>query len=407
MADETRLLNELDAAIELAQQNEDRSELASLLGKKGIALYEAEEYPQAQACFDSIMEVAGCTRNDGLKVDAQGYLGLIQAKTGNLPSGIRMLNEALNLARQSGDQQRELIQLGNIGHTYLQVANLDSAIKIFSMAVELARVVGDCQAEAGYLNNLGVIYHNISQREMMVRTFEEVLRLSEAIGDQNLQINALQHLANESLAKGDGRQAIQYARRALDILRHLTSPVDSTAIKDTLIAALITEEAFQDAIQTINEEIVQARTNQYPERELILLGQLADLRFQMGDLDQSLEIYQQALDLSIRLQRKILEGRLAGRLGAIYAERGEFGLSNQYIDRACALAESEKDLYMLAEQYYLRSLNCYQMGQYQDAAELSQKSLGLFAKLGLDTQAQFARELLAEIESPAFIRGNR
>ena len=388
-----------DDAIEIARRENNKTSLASYIGKRGVILFESGEFIKAQECFLTVLDLAEEIGNYAYKCDALGNLGLILASTGDPAGSMGKLNEALAIARQIGDHPRELTQLGNIGHTYLQVANIDNAIKTYTLAVQIARGIGDRKSEAGYLNNLGVIYNNISQRDLLIKTFEQVLAISIEIDDKNLTFNALQHLAKGRSAKGDTRQAIQYAQQALEILNELESPIDQTTIKDILTTSLIKEERFDEAIDEIQKDLEKARLVKNKNQELILLGKLADTFFQIGDLEQSMSMYQHAIGLSVRLQRKLLEGRLTGRLGAIYADLGDYELSNQFIDRAIQLADSEKDLQNLAEQYFLRALNYQQMDQFREALDFCHKSIDIFSKIGLTDQIQQVQVLLTELQS--------
>lgn len=233
----------------------------------------------------------------------------------------------------------------------------------------------------------------------MIKTFEQVLEISNRIDNKNLKFNALQHLAKGSFAKEDHRSSIQFARQALDLLNELETPMDQTEIQDVLITSLMNEEIFNEAIAEIQTGLKKAKFAQDKNRELTLLGQLADAQFLSDDLDASLHSYQLALDLSVKLQKKLLEGRLSGRLGAIHADQEEIELSNKYIDRAINLAETEKDVQNLAEQCYLRALNYRQTGQDQQAIEFCNRSIEIFSKTGFSVQTQEARNLLKLLQS--------
>lgn len=389
----------IDEAIETARQENDTTHLTSYLGKRGVILFEMSDYVKAQECFLSVLDLAEKTGNQGFKCDALGNLGLILASTSDPAGSMKKLNEALSIARQMGDSSRELTQLGNIGHTYLQVANIEEAIKIYTLAVQISKKIGDRKSEVGYLNNLGVIYNNISQYDLLIETFEQVLEISTEIDDKNLEFNALQHLAKGNFVKGETGAAIQYARRALDLLSALHPTKNQDAIKDILITSLIQEEHFDEALDEIQKDLEKARLNEDKNRELNLLGKLADIYFQIGELEISASVYRQGLDLAVRLQKKLLEGRLAGRLGALYADLGEHELSNQYIERAIRLAESEKDLQTLAEQYFLRALNYNEMGRLDETFEDCHNSIDIFKKIGLIAQAQEVQGFLTDLQA--------
>lgn len=348
-------------------------------------------------CFLQVLALADSIGHEAYRCDALGYLGLILTSTGDLVEGMSKLNEALAAARRVGDVRRELVQLGAVGHTYLQVANVDDAARTYLLAVQLAKRIGDRQAEAGCLNNLGVIYHNISQYEAMLDTFAQVLQISEAVGDQQLSFNALQYLAKGKLAQGDSRSAVEYARRALDLMRTLGAWGERGAVQDIFISSLVREERFQEAVDEIQAELGQSLLEDDREHELVLLGQLVDVYYQQGDLAASASAGKQALDLAAHLQHHLLEGRLAGRLGAIYADGGDLETSEHFIARAIELAEGEQDLQTLAEQYYLRALNDQQSGQIQGAAGAGRRSLQVFSRIGCTAQVRQVQAFLSEL----------
>ena len=388
----------VDKAIEIARQANDTASLASYLGKRGVILFEMGKFEKAQECFLSVLDLADKTGNQAHKCDALGNLGLILASTGDPEGCMEKLNEALAIARQMGDSSRELTQLGNIAYTYLQVANIRESIRIYTLAIEISRKIGDRKSEAGYLNNLGVIYNHISQHDLMIKTFEQVIEISTEIDDKNLTFNALQHLAKGSFIRGEAEATIQYCRQALDLLPALKSTPNQRTIRDLLITSLIQEEHFREALDEIQKDLEKARLDEDKERELILLGQLADIYYQTGELQHSVSVFRLALDLAVRLNSKFLEGRLAGRLGALYADLGDYGQSTQYIERAIRLAGSEKDMQTLGEQYFMRALNYREMDQLSDACNDCQQSIAIFKKIGLISQAQQVQNYLADLQ---------
>ncbi len=392
-----RVIGALDAGS--ARLAGETASLAASIGSQGVVFFEVGDFARAQECFLQVLALADSIGHAAYRCDALGYLGLILTSTGDLVGGMSKLNEALAAARRIGDPHRELVQLGAVGHTYLQVANVDDAARTYVLAVQLAKRIGDRQAEAGCLNNLGVIYHNISQPEAMLNTFAQVLQISEAVGDQQLTFNALQYLAKGKLAQGDSRSAVEYARRALDLMRTLGAWGERGAMQDIFISSLVREGRFQEAVGEIQAELGQSPLAVDRERELVLLGQLVDVYYQQGDLAASASTGERALDLAVQFQRRLLEGRLAGRLGAIYADWGDLETSKQFIARAIELAESEQDLQTLAEQYYMLALNAQQSGQIQDAADAGRRSLQVFSRIGCTAQVRQVQAFLGELGS--------
>ena len=101
----------------------------------------------------------GKLTNPGLEGSGKNNLGLSYRNLGDVRKAIERHEQALEIARETGNLLGEASQLGNLGLCYSDLGDVRKAIEHHEQALEIARETGNALGEASELDNLGLCYH--------------------------------------------------------------------------------------------------------------------------------------------------------------------------------------------------------------------------------------------------------
>ena len=86
-----------------------------------------------------------------------GDLGNTYNRLGEYQKAIKYYNQALEIAKQTGDKGGESFCLGNLGIDHHSLGDYQKSIKYLIQALEIAKQIGDKQKEGLWLNNIGYV----------------------------------------------------------------------------------------------------------------------------------------------------------------------------------------------------------------------------------------------------------
>jgi serine/threonine protein kinase/predicted ATPase len=193
---------------------------------------------------------------------AEAYLrqGDVSTLLKRFDAADRALATALRMSRERSALALERNALRSIGLLRWHQGRHDEALRITESALTIDRQRDDALAVAGDLSNLGSILRSMGQHERALATLEEALAMPVVSDDPIKRAYILHTIANVHRTIGNVARAIEYLQIA-------------------------------DA---------SARAHMLPIQRSFHLTSLAHIRLQEGRLDESLRLYQDAVELSRR-----------------------------------------------------------------------------------------------------------
>jgi tetratricopeptide (TPR) repeat protein len=145
-----------------------------------------------QTTLDYVDQPLRQVPNTASKARILTLLGYSQRALGQVEQALKLHEQALDIARESGDRRCEIANLNHLSRTWVLQTQYDWAIDTSQRALILARQTGDRLGEANALTNLGSttvaqgqaeITLEAEQYEQMLEYLQRGLRLSEQEGD--------------------------------------------------------------------------------------------------------------------------------------------------------------------------------------------------------------------------------
>lgn len=157
-------------------------------------------------------------------------LGYSQRALGHYPLASEFHQQALEIARESGDRRCEIASLNHLSRTAVMQKNYAAAIDHSQRALILARQVGDRLGEANALANLG--YSEVFQAqqdnqldpdlyERLLDYLQQGLKLSERMGDRPSQALCAHSLGVVQVVLGQHQAALASLGQGLQIAQSI------------------------------------------------------------------------------------------------------------------------------------------------------------------------------------------
>lgn len=172
------------------------------------------EYERATMYLNNVKD--GATRGLVLSNVANLYTDL-----GEVETAASFFQEAIQLARQSGDRRSESVRLGNYGWFYLATGRPQDTIRLLEEALAISRPLDDKTLIAVQTNNLAQAYHAQKDYAAARGLFGQSLALVEALGDRRWKAIFQTNLARTALAENKIEEALALLEQALPVSREL------------------------------------------------------------------------------------------------------------------------------------------------------------------------------------------
>lgn len=282
---------------------------------------------------------------------------------GDLDQARRLYEQALGLARQTGDKKATARELGNIGVIYMQQGDLVTGKKMYAEALDVYREIGDKHGMEVNTANIGDIFYEEGRLGGALAEFQDALVLAREVGHKTSEAIDIKNIGDVLADQGDLQGAMQMYQQAVSIQREIDD-------------------------------------KSYYASSLVSIGKL---RRQKGDSDGARKIYEEALTLRQQLGEKGTAAETQLALGELDCDSGNASKAETRARAAIQefRAEREADLEIQSEALLSRSL--LQQRKIEDAQQamaraltLSNKSSDVTVHLPLAIQNAYTRAAVKE-----------
>ena len=279
---------------------------------------------------------------DPLQLYKQGQELLIN---GQYEEALKRFKLSLNISIQQNNIEGVLANLNEIGQTYAGIGEDEEALKFYHKFLQICDKIDSPKIRRKYnipygrsivLNNIANIYlkWGMEERafEYLKKAYEQAIESKRLDGISSILVN----LAKIYQSRGEIDNALQAYRESLEIKEKLGDTYQK-GINYLNIGAIYEEKGdYQMALTNYMEAMKIYKEYEHLEGTIHVLMHLGDLSVLQKKLNESLDYYQKALELSELTGRMTLGQLLLGRLAGVYQLKGDhqksFELLNQAID---------------------------------------------------------------------------
>ncbi|MCX6032153.1 MAG: tetratricopeptide repeat protein [Chloroflexi bacterium] len=260
-----------DRAIPYLVQSADRS--------RGLSAFAdaAQSYERALALMDETR--AG----DGLRAGLLVKLGNVRENLGVLEPARRCFEEALSLARRSGDRAVMAGALSGLGWVAVKQGAYGEARRLCEEALQEAKACENRTAAALAMRRLGVIARRLGDSSHAASQYQASLVLYRELGDREGEIACLNNLANAETSLGDLAAATQHLNDVLAVAREIGNRFTVAIALGNLGEVSRRRGELNSAQDTLRQAIALCRELGMTDSEALFTRNLAEVMAENGD----------------------------------------------------------------------------------------------------------------------------
>lgn len=206
-----------DEAIAIARRVGDPELLATAFNCMGVTSFTAGDLTSAQAAFREAADL----HVEGESLRALSNLGALCGMRDDHAEAYRLFDEALTLARRSGDLLTVTACLNNLSASAERSGAYERAARHLHEGRQLTRRLGHRGMEAQIIQNLAVIYTRQGALGPAWNTSREVIEEGEQTADLALQAQGYEQAADVAARCGDSAEQAKQLGRAGELLTQL------------------------------------------------------------------------------------------------------------------------------------------------------------------------------------------
>jgi tetratricopeptide (TPR) repeat protein len=272
-----------------------------------------------------------------------GDLGINYQQLGYVRKAIEYYEQALKIARETGDRQGEGTWLGNLGNAHNDMGELKKAIEYYEQALKITREIGGRQGEGTALGNLGNAYNSLGDAKKAIDYFEQALKIAREIGDRRAEGTDLGNIGLAYWYLGETKKAIEYNEQALKIAREINARCEEETALGNLGLTYRDLGQTKKAIEYHEQALKITREIGNRCKEGNTLGSLGNAYYSLGSAKKAIEYHEQALKIAREIGDKLGEGAWLGNMGLAYWYLGETKKAIDYFEQALKIAREIGD----------------------------------------------------------------
>jgi tetratricopeptide (TPR) repeat protein len=255
----------LGALLALPMEEDDQANTwlrARALNAAGALAWKQSDYDRAVPLLEEALELARTSGNIRIAAATLHDLANVATEQGDFGRGAALYEESLALKRGLGDTSATGMTLRNLAELELMQCHFARARIFAEESLALCRQLGDTAGIAYVLVDLGIAARHEGDQEQAITLFEQALALHREIRNVRGIGHTLQHLAGVMQMRGEHAEARVLLQESLMWYRTLADPLSITECL----------ESFASLAQAAEQ----------PERAVRLYATAAALRERLG-----------------------------------------------------------------------------------------------------------------------------
>jgi CHAT domain-containing protein len=302
----------------------------------------------------------------------------------SVKSSIAQTNPIYQQRRSAGEQQeRRGVQL-------LELNEYDQAILIFQQALKTFQEIKDREGESRTHRYLGITYQRIGEYEQALEQFQQSLEHS-ALWTRS---DTLSSIGEIYFSLGKYPQALEYFEQAREqsttgsfepisgnLARHTVTFYGAIRAFNNLGEVYKHLGQSDQALESYQQALDFARKGGDRTAESLILRNIGANQAQTGQYVQALDSYQQALKIATKINDRAIACATIANIGAVYQQQGRTQPALEQYWQALSVAKEIGDRVQQSSILNLMGVAYSSLEQYQPALQQYQQALAIAREL--------------------------
>jgi tetratricopeptide (TPR) repeat protein len=399
--DAPQALTHYNEALKLVADTDDMEAHAQILGFRGVALKLIGNFSLALQSFRKSNAVASSINHAALTCDSYIQIAMIKSEMGETTEAISNLSRAMAVAQEKNDLARKMRIASLLGDNFYKIEAFDKAVDYSVLGSEIARELRNQAAEVSFLTKVANIFLLEGEIKSAVGQYERALKIASAIEDRNAEINILGGLFRAHALDGDVRLATVYGDQVIHLARD-SKHAEAEYSNIAAFASFLAEKGkVEDAIPYLERGLQIADEQNNLDLKSDMLIRLGLAYSQQQQPAQALEEFNLALEMTRTVSDARTQARILGYIASLQADEGNLQASIAAAEGALSLAQELEIPELMAEQQILLAFNYRDLGQIEKAVHFCKAGIASYQDIGQTELTAQANTLLAELEDQA------
>ncbi|MCI5192256.1 MAG: tetratricopeptide repeat protein [Candidatus Electrothrix sp. AU1_5] len=213
------------------------------------------------------------------------------------------------------------------------------ALSLYEQALFIAREIRDRNREAALLRDIGMLYIVQQQDDKALEYLEQCLDVCGNIDCKEAEVLALEDIASTYNTKKEYAKALEYLEQSLGILRETGEKEDESRVLNNIGAVYQAQGEFPSALEYFEQALALSRENEDVETESRQLNNIIDVYKAQGNYDTALKYSEQDLALMRDCGEEQQECVVLNNIGMIYSAKEDHSTALQYHEQSLEKAE--------------------------------------------------------------------
>jgi tetratricopeptide (TPR) repeat protein len=274
-----------------------------------------------------------------ISLSSQNALAASYVTLGRTGLAVDHFEQALNIARQTGEWAFQIALLNNAASCYGILGETQKQLTYGEEALRMARDHGDQSNESRALSNLATGYLRLGQTERAVDNQKLALDIAQAIGERLREAKVWMGLGWAYQVQAQTQGAVNSYEQALGIAREIGNREAEGEASGSLGTCYRYLGQTQRAVNSYEQALGIAREIGDRGIECTQLGNLGECYALLGQIERAMDHYQQALDIALEIGDRYQEGLATAYLGDVLVDLDRFEAAVDCIENAIAIGE--------------------------------------------------------------------
>ncbi len=331
-ADYVGALEYYEKALALSLKMRDKYFLTSCYSNMGDLYRLQNDYPNSLRCISNSLSLAKELNDERRMSVCFSSIGSIYVLQKDYTKAKHVFLKAKEICDRSGDKNRLAFCLSAIGEIYMHQSKkqyeeqkMDDtkryalSSQYYKEALEIAKEIGDQNRVAHCLSSLGNICSSKAQYDSALYYFNTALELSKKIKDANMESYSLFTIASMHFEKGNEALGMKYAKESFDLAMLNTIPMNIVNSAEVLYQAFKRNGNHKEALR-MHELYTLMKDSLYNEEQI---KKFADVEFKAKEAElYSIQVKKDAgykeeklkRDVEIKKQKLLRNGLIIGAI---------------------------------------------------------------------------------------------
>lgn len=223
----------------------------------GLFALGRDQFPEALRSLEQALQVARITGDRFLEATSLVNLAAALVKEGRFDEALDSATAANSAARGIGAGDLAVAAQETLAWAYYRLGDSERALGALIDAEQHAERLGDPFLEENALTNIAYAHMDAHRFDAAIIAFQRALSLAEKANNKEHTYNALRGLARSAVQNGNLNEASSYAQQAIEIARQSGNPLyrlDPTFVQGLIAAALHDSTQAQQLFRAIESD---------------------------------------------------------------------------------------------------------------------------------------------------------